>query len=581
LKSYQLAFFKLPPENIDKINKLISQCHLIHLDAVIYDESHELELALQDNTFSLVITNLANIEQEILRVSLKKIPVLSILDIVSIDSIQEVMSSGVDDCFYLNNLSVSEFERIIIRAVEQKTAKLAAEKLSEQLSKYDELIGIPNKTYCLEILERNFDIAQRWQGVELTHTPLVFAFIEIERVKHLKESLDLALVDLMYILLSSKIKEHFFHFDVVARWSENRFAVILENTANSLELQTVINKLQSLASVINAPLNLININITMNSNIGVCIFDSKFSSVQELIKGAEVALVQAQREGLNNCKFNTNELNALSIERNTIIASLQSAIKKEELQLYYQPVVSSFSGELKGAEALLRWQLPNGDWVSPEKIVTLAEELEIVDELGYQILVKAIVEGSQFVKQIPHFKMAVNLSVAQLKDTNFSHRVRDILDKYQFNAMNLVLEITETQLMSDVDTCIENLNSLQAIGVNISIDDFGTGHSSLEYLSLLPANSIKIDRSFVNKISLGKHHKVIIRAIIGLAHSLDACVVAEGVEDKEQLTYLRSLLAADDEIQGYFYSRPLPLAEFMQYVASHFPLINKKLALNN
>ena len=412
-----------------------------------------------------------------------------------------------------------------------------------------------------------------WTGNSILHTPLVLVFIDIERVEQLKESLDIAEIDLLYVLLSSRIKDAFFHFDTLARWSENRFALLLENNANALDLKIIMNKLQGLVSIIQQPFSIINKEISVSCHIGVCIFDDDFNTCHDLILNTEIASAQAKRDGGNCCRFNSSELNSLAAEKSMMANSLRMALKCEQLQLFYQPVCSPANALTNGAEALLRWKLENGVQVSPEKIIRLAEELGLMVQLGYWILNCAIKDASKIVKKTNKpFKIAINLAPVQLTEIDFVSSVQAILKMHQFAASDLILEITETQLMNDMDICIHNLKKLRALNIGIAIDDFGTGHSSLEYLSQLPISTLKIDRSFVRKIEGSESDRAIIKMIIGLAHSLSLNIIAEGVENIQQLTFICEHLRNDEEVQGYYFSRPLPLEQLLLFIKDKTPI---------
>ena len=463
--------------------------------------------------------------------------------------------------------NIDGLEHSIITTIGQRATQLPSEKLVEQLSKYDELIGIPNRNYFLQILEHAYEVSTRWQGDKLTRTPLALVFIDIERVEYLREFVKLAELDLLYILLSSRIQKEFFHFDTLARWSETRFALLLKNNTEAFELQALMSKFQGLISVIEQPFSLINKEVSVSCHIGVCILDDTVNSLDDLILGAEIASAQAIRDGGMCCRFDSQELNTLVAERTLMANSLRSALQNEGLELFFQPVVSSANATVTGAEALLRWKLANGDWVSPEKIVLIAEELGLMVELGYWILNTAIKYASNIVKKTNKpFKIAVNLAPVQLKEIDFANKVEAILKTHHFAPEYLLLEITETKLIEDMHICINNLQKARELNIGIAIDDFGTGHSSLEYLTQLPVTTLKIDRYFVNKIENNDGNLPIIKAIIGLAHSLDLNVIAEGVENSTQLAFIRDHLHADEEIQGYLFSRPLPIEEFYTFL---------------
>ncbi len=568
---------------------LKSACRLIDVNFFFFDHYDDLKHEIQNIHFSLLL--LGDTESDTIsdktcvkiKQAFPKLPVVLLLNSLTFESIHKAINSGADNCIHLENLDrfhcknrsclhisnqqIDEFERTIIATIGQGTTKLASDKLAEQLTKYDELIGIPNRSYFLEILEHAYEVSTQWQGDKSIRTPLALVFINIERIEHLRESVELAEIDLLYVLLSSRIKEEFFHFDTLARWSETRFALLLKNNTEAFELQALISKLQGLVAVIEQPFSLINKEVSVSCHIGVCVLSNTVNSLNDLILSAEIASAQAKRDGGMCCRFNSQALNTLATEKAIMVNCLRSALQNEELELFFQPVVSSDNGSVNGAEALLRWKLSNGDWVSPEKIVLLAEEIGLMVELGYWILNTAVKYASNIVKKTNKpFKIAVNLAPVQLKEVDFVNRIEAILKTHHFPPEYLILEITETKLMEDMNTCISNLQKARTLDIGVAIDDFGTGHSSLEYLTQLPVTTLKIDRYFVNKIENNDGNVSIIKAIIGLAHSLDLNVIAEGVENSTQLAFIRDHLNADEEIQGYFFSRPLPIEDFYKFM---------------
>ena len=243
--------------------------------------------------------------------------------------------------------------------------------------------------------------------------------------------------------------------------------------------------------------------------------------------------------------------------------SIRHALEERQFELYYQPKISVASGKVVGVEALIRWNHPDRGMVLPMEFIPLAEETGLILPIGEWVLQEAVAQGKAWqVAGFPPLFVAVNVSARQFRQANFAGKVGQVLLDSGFDPHHLDFELTETTLMTNADENIETLNKLNAMGVRIAIDDFGTGYSSLNYLKRLPVDILKIDRSFVSGVTDSRDDAAIVEAIIAMARSLRLTVVAEGVETVEQLKFLQ--MNNCDEIQGYYFSRPLPVAQFEQ-----------------
>jgi EAL domain-containing protein (putative c-di-GMP-specific phosphodiesterase class I) len=284
-----------------------------------------------------------------------------------------------------------------------------------------------------------------------------------------------------------------------------------------------------------------------------------------LLKNADAAMYSAKEYGRNHFRFYTADMNALAIERFAMEGALRRAMEREEFALYYQPQVDIKSGRVIGVEALLRWNHPERGLVLPNEFIPLLEENNLIIPIGEWVLRTACAQNSAWLAAgLPPLRMAVNLSARQFHQSGLAAMVNQALQDAGLAPERLELEITESILIQDVQATITTLHQLHALGIQISIDDFGTGYSSLSYLKRLPISKIKIDRSFVRDICTDPDDGAIAHAVISLGHSLKMQVIAEGVETGEQLEHLRA--QGCDEIQGYYFSRPLPAEAFAQLV---------------
>jgi len=279
------------------------------------------------------------------------------------------------------------------------------------------------------------------------------------------------------------------------------------------------------------------------------------------MKNADIAMYRAKEEGRNNCQFYHADMNTRSIERLAMENSIRHALEKGQFDLYYQPKISVSSGRIVGVEALIRWNHPDRGMVLPAEFIPLAEETGLILPMGEWVLQETVAQGKSWqAAGFPPLFMAVNVSARQFRQANFAGKVGQVLLESGFDPHYLEFELTETTLMTNADENIETLNKLNAMGVRIAIDDFGTGYSSLSYLKRLPVDVLKIDKSFVSGVIDSSDDAAIVAAIIAMARSLQLKVVAEGVETVEQVEFLQ--MNNCDEIQGYYFSRPLPVEQF-------------------
>jgi EAL domain-containing protein (putative c-di-GMP-specific phosphodiesterase class I) len=277
-----------------------------------------------------------------------------------------------------------------------------------------------------------------------------------------------------------------------------------------------------------------------------------------------MAMYQAKRKGRGDHEFYSQEFNARAAERVALEADLRRAIERSELELYYQPKIDIATGRLLGAEALLRWHHPRLGMVSPVRFIPIAEEAGLIIDVGRWVLHEAGRQLKKWQKQGLGLSVSVNVSPAQFTRAAILSDVRQLLSATGIAPQALVLEVTESLLMSNIDEAVAQLKAIRALGVRISVDDFGTGYSSLGYLRWLPLDELKIDRSFVKGLPGEKDSVAIVNAVIAMAHALNLEVVAEGVETAAQLDALQAMRC--DAFQGYLCSPPVPVADFARFV---------------
>jgi EAL domain-containing protein (putative c-di-GMP-specific phosphodiesterase class I) len=293
-----------------------------------------------------------------------------------------------------------------------------------------------------------------------------------------------------------------------------------------------------------------------------------------MIEHADIAMYRAKKLGRNNFQFYTPAMNEEALERVRIETALRSALERKEFVLHYQPQLDLDSGKIVGMEALIRWQHPELGMVAPSRFIGVAEETGLIVPIGLWVLREACLQNKAWqAAGLGRLRVAVNLSARQFGAEHLIEDLRAVLDETGLAPACLEIELTESLFLSDADQAVELLHSMKALGVNLSIDDFGTGYSSLSYLSRFPIDVLKIDRSFVNDVTRNAGDAAIVASIIALAHNLKLAVIAEGVETIGQLDYLKR--HGCDEMQGYYFSRPLAPEAFEKLLREH---INAELS---
>ncbi|MBF0448495.1 MAG: EAL domain-containing protein [Magnetococcales bacterium] len=434
----------------------------------------------------------------------------------------------------------------------------ATEKNLEQLAFYDPLTKLPNRLLFRDRLIHEFQVSRRY------NRNVVVFFIDLDRFKHINDTLGHAAGDQLLIEVSARITECVRKADTVARLGGDEFTVIL----------TEINQTDQIAQIatnIIAALRKVFIlegqDAYIGASIGIAIFPQDGDDFDTLTKNADMAMYKAKESGRGVYRFFKPEMDSQASSRLTLESSMRRALENEEFQLHYQPKLDLVSHKILGMEALARWQ--NGSsMVSPAQFIPLAEETGLIEPLGLWILQTAIKQTKTWLDAgLPSLTVAVNLSARQFQQPNLIKTIESVLNQNNFSSNHLELEITESIVMQDADLAAKTLKALREMGISISIDDFGTGYSSLSYLKKFPFNTLKIDQSFVRDLTVDSDEAAIVSAIINLARDLGLGVVAEGVETKEQLSFLKKHKC--DSIQGYLFSRPLPPEKFSAFMISH------------
>jgi diguanylate cyclase (GGDEF)-like protein/PAS domain S-box-containing protein len=421
----------------------------------------------------------------------------------------------------------------------------------EHQATHDALTGLPNRSLLIDRLNQALVFGQRYGR------QLVVAFIDLDQFKYINDSVGHGAGDELLKIAAARLQQVLREGDTVARLGGDEFVLVLTDQAGT---DTISAQFEAILRAIAAPVATHGREFTVTCSIGASLYPNDGTDAGTLLKNADVAMYRAKEQGRNNFQFYTREMNEVVSERMWIETHLRSALALDQLVLHYQPKVSLRSGTIVGVEALIRWQPPHVEMVPPSRFIPLAEETGLILPIGEWVLHTACAQAQAWrAAGLPPLSVAVNLSPRQFRDKNLVGTIRAVLADTGLPAEHLELELTESLLMTSIESANIKLNELKAMGIRIAIDDFGTGYSSLSYLKRLPIDHIKIDRSFVSDLVHDTGHAEIAKLIISLGHSLGLHVTAEGVEQKEQLAFLRAHHC--DEAQGYYFSKPVPAGE--------------------
>lgn len=430
------------------------------------------------------------------------------------------------------------------------TERKEAEERLLHVAHHDALTGLPNRTLLQDRLSQMLAQAKR------TGRLVALLFLDLDRFKAINDSLGHVIGDKLLQAVAERLTGCVRESDTVARWGGDEFTIVLTNIHHPLNAAMIAKKILDALSM---PFHL-GPELYITGSIGITLFPSHAEDVDTLFRNADAAMYQAKEHGKNSYEFYTAEMNDAAIERLAMENKLRHALQRKELSLHYQPQVDLHSGSIVGVEALARWKTQDNEWISPAKFIPIAEETGLIGPIGEQVLEVACAQNRAWQEAgLAPIRVVVNLSGRQFKDKDLIGTVRRILTETGLSPVYLGLELTESVIMQNADVTISTLQELTKMGIQISVDDFGTGYSSLSYLKRFPLHILKIDPSFVREITSHAADAAIATSIITLAHSLKLNVMAEGVETKNQLLFLRDL--GCDEMQGYYFSKPLPAEE--------------------
>ena len=431
----------------------------------------------------------------------------------------------------------------------------AARAMSVQMThsaQHDLLTSLPNRLLLNDRVTQAIALARR------QNKPTAVIFLDLDRFKYINDSLGHAIGDELLQSVSKRLLANVRASDTVSRQGGDEFVILLSEITHLGDAATSARKI--LLSL-NAPHSIRGQDLRIDGSIGISVYPEDGQDAETLIKNADTAMYHAKESGRNNFQFFKAEMNLKAVERQSLESSLRCALEREEFLLHYQPKVNLDTGEITGVEALIRWRQPHRGLVPPSQFVPIAEDCGLILQIGRWVLREACRQARAWQKAgLPLLPIAVNVSAVEFRDEGFVGGVRAILSETGLEARYLELELTEGVLMEHAESTAAVLQELKTMGVHLAVDDFGTGYSSLSYLQQFPIDVLKIDQSFVHRITGDPDDSQIVSAIISMGKSLKHLVVAEGIETQEQSAFLQAQHCAEG--QGYHFSRPLAAAQF-------------------
>ncbi len=449
--------------------------------------------------------------------------------------------------------------RLILQAQDVTGRKLAEEKLLHDAC-HDILTGLPNRALFIDHVKLSISRARRREG-----SLFAVLFLDLDRFKIINDSLGHMVGDELLIIVARRLERCVREGDTVARVGGDEFMVLLDDLQDIGEAITVAERIQNDVKI---PININGHEVFTTMSIGIAPCSAEYDNPEDIMRDADTAMYRAKSLGKARHEVFDKTMHAFAVNLLQLETDLRKALERDQFFIHYQPIVSLDSFHIRGFEALVRWAHPERGFISPMDFIPVAEETGLIVALGEWTLHEACRQmhhwQHEFPSQDPMF-ISVNLSTKQFNQPNLIEQVSDILRTTGLNPRALKLEITESAVMENIEVATEMLRQLRALGVQLSIDDFGTGYSSLSYLHRFPIDTLKIDRSFVSRMSGNNENTEIVRTIVVLAQNLGMDVVAEGVETNEQLALLRQL--GCEYGQGYYFSRPVSDVEAGRIIA--------------
>jgi diguanylate cyclase (GGDEF)-like protein/PAS domain S-box-containing protein len=433
------------------------------------------------------------------------------------------------------------------------SAARATASMIAHAAQHDVLTGLPNRLLLNDRIDRAI-ISARASAMQVA-----VLFLDLDGFKYINDSLGHSIGDKLLQSIAVRLVNCVRNTDTVSRQGGDEFVVLLSEVKEPHAAAAIAAKI---LKEISNPHSIDRHELQVTASIGVSAYPEDGTNAETLIKNADTAMYQAKENGRQGFRFFTPAMNTRAVERQSIEASLRRALERDEFTLHYQPKICLGTGAIVGAEALIRWMHPVRGMVPPAQFIPIAEDCGLILPIGKWVLRQACEQARLWVDAgHPGIGIAVNVSGAELREDGFLEDLFAILEQTRLDPGLLELELTESVLMRRVDSTVKLLATLRERGIHVAVDDFGTGYSSLSYLRIFPLDVLKIDQSFVRQIAINDSDAAIVTAVINMARNLNLRVVAEGVETREELDFLRAHQC--DEAQGYYFSKPIPADKFM------------------
>ncbi len=420
------------------------------------------------------------------------------------------------------------------------------------LAQHDSLTDLPNRVLMNDRLVEAIELSKRRER------KLAVLFVDLDRFKRVNDSLGHVVGDRLLQSVACRIFTCVRSSDTVSRQGGDEFVILLWDVRHAEDAALTADKI---LRALRQPHRIGEHVVHVTASIGVVTYPDDGADAETLLKNADFAMYHAKDCGRDNYQFFKAEMNARAADRQALEGDLRQAIERQDLLLYYQPKINLATGEIVGVEALIRWRHPQRGLVPPSQFIPVAEECGFIIPIGRWVLREACRQARAWQDAgLPAIRIAVNVSALELRAADFASSVADILTETGLEASRLELELTESCLMQDENSTVAALRALKDVGVHLALDDFGTGYSSLSYLQRYPIDTLKIDRSFVQDLATDAGAANIVSAVIGMGNSLHMRVIAEGIETREQLEFLKQHGCPVG--QGYYFSQPVPAVEF-------------------
>ncbi len=431
----------------------------------------------------------------------------------------------------------------------------AAQAMTLQMAhaaQHDLVTNLPNRLLLNDRISQSISLARRQRK------SVAVIFLDLDHFKYVNDSLGHAAGDQLLKSVSKRLVSSLRVSDTVSRQGGDEFVILLSEVSHLEDAATSARKILRALEPSHA---IKDQDLHINASIGISMYPEDGEEAETLIQNADMAMYHAKETGRNNLQFFKPAMNLKSVERQVLEGSLRRALAREEFLLHYQPKVNLASGDISGAEALIRWQQPGEEMMMPALFVPVAENCGLIVEIGRWVMHEACRQARSWQHAgLPPLPISVNVSATEFRDRGFIQGIRRILSETGLEPRYLQLELTEGVLMQDIESTVAVLTELKSMGVRLAIDDFGTGYSSLSYLRQFPVDILKIDQSFIKEITGECHSPTLVSAIIDMGRSLKHLVIAEGIETLEQKSYLQNQHCAEG--QGYLFSRPVASAQF-------------------